>query len=198
MQACWQSKRCLESTVVLSFRFDFDMSLGGWSSPWEDAEEQRCFLIVSRRLRLIAATEEQAMRVRHGQLDAEENALLEHAGACPTPQNIKVARYDDAMLAAAAAGQIAPPAPTQEEHAYMRTRHRLLSAEEDAVLDDVGACPTPQHIKVARYEDEMLAAAAQGRIVPPSPTTKERAFMRQRHRMLGADEDKWLSWAGAM
>ena len=51
---------------------------------------------------------------------------------------------------------------------------------------------------VARYEDEMLAAAAQGRIVPPSPTTKERAFMRQRHRMLGADEDKWLSWAGAM
>ena len=47
-------------------------------------------------------------------------------------------------------------------------------------------------------QDEMLAAAAQGRIVPPSPTTKEQAFMRQRHRLLGADEDKWLSMAGAM
>ena len=60
----------------------------------------------------------------------------------------------------------------------MRTRHRLLDAEEDALLDDVGACPTPQHIKVARYEDEMLAAAAQGRIVPPSPTTKEQRVQR--------------------
>ena len=174
------------------------MSLGVWSSAWEDAEERRCYLIVSRRLKLIAATEEQAMRTRHGLLDAEENALLEYAGACPTPQNIKVARYDDAMLAAAAEGQIVPPAPTHEEQAYMRTRHRLLDAEEDALLDDVGACPTPQHIKVARYEDEMLAAAAQGRIVPPSPTTKEQAFMRQRHRLLGADEEKWLSMAGAM
>ena len=45
----------------------------------------------------------------------------------------------------------------------MRTRHRLLDAEEDALLDDVGACPTPQHIKVARYEDEMLAEAIRQR-----------------------------------
>ena len=54
--------------------------------------------------------------------------------------------------------------------------------------------------QMLRWEKQRLrlAAAAQGRIVPPSPTTKEQAFMRQRHRLLGADEDKWLSMAGAM